>query len=395
MAASGTLFVMYLLTPVLRDYAWGTISDIPAFMGLEPTGQPVAEAWWGAHEEAPSTVHLPSGAVALDKAITAEPLQSLGESAVEQWGPRLPFLLKILAVAKPLSIQVHPPAAQAFAGYARENQGVPTEPRVFHDPFHKPEMVVALTPMRLLMGVRPLEDIVADLKQLDTDGARELITTLTATAGEEGGIANYIRRALAADDNGKTLACLGRVGAKAPEGSSLRVSADALASFPGDAGALVALALNVVDLAPGEAAFADAGTLHSYQSGLGIEIMANSDNIARAGLTPKPVDVSLLLEFAITQPTQPECPAVHGDSQTVTLTTRAREFAMTLVTHGEATIPPGPRIVLVAQGEASVTGATSTLDLERGQSAFVPHSEGEVVVKAHGTTVIAHLPPRS
>ena len=392
---SGTLSVMNLLTPVLRDYAWGTISDIPAFMGIEPTGLPVAEAWWGAHEEASSTVHMQDGSLSLDKAIAANPLEALGETAIEQWGPRLPFLLKILAVAKPLSIQVHPKAAQAFAGYARENQGPLEGPRAFHDPFHKPEMVVALTPMRLLVGVRPLADVVVDLEQLGTDGARHLSATLTDDAVSPGNITEYIRLALSGDDGGATLAALSRVGAAAPEGSSLRVSADALASFPADAGALVALALNVVDLEPGEAAFTDAGTLHSYQSGLGIEIMANSDNIARAGLTPKPVDVSLLLDLAVTEPTVPERPTTHGCGQAVTLTTRASEFALTLVTEGEASIPAGPRIVLVTAGEASVAGAGNGLKLVRGQSAFVPHRDGEVVVTARGTAVVAHLPPRS
>lgn len=394
MVASGTLSVMNLLTPVLRDYAWGTLSDIPAFMGIEPTGLPVAEAWWGAHEEASSTVHRPDGSLSLDRAIAADPLEALGETAVEQWGPRLPFLLKILAVAKPLSIQVHPRAAQAFAGYARENQGSFDGQRAFHDPFHKPEMVVALTPMRLLVGVRPLADVIADLEQLDTGGARRLAATLADAAGP-GNITEYIRLAFAGEDRGETLAALSRVGAAAPEGSSLRVSADALASFPGDAGALVALALNVVDLEPGEAAFTDAGTLHSYQSGLGIEIMANSDNIARAGLTPKPVDVPLLLEFALTEPTAPERPSTLRSGQAVTLTTRASEFALTLVTQGKANIPPGPRIVLVTDGEASVAGDGSGLELVRGQSAFVPHCDGDVVVTARGTAVVAHLPPGS
>lgn len=393
MAASGTLSVMYFLTPVLRDYAWGTTDDIPAFMGIEPTGQPVAEAWWGAHEEAPSTVHLPTGSASLDRAITADPLGALGESAVKQWGPRLPFLLKLLAVDQPLSIQVHPTAAQASAGYVRENHGDFSGPRSFHDPFHKPEMVVALTPMRLLVGVRPLSDLIGDLDRLDTDGARALAATLASDHGQAS-ISDYIRLALAHHDEA-TLAALSRVGAAAPARSSLRVSADALASFPGDAGALVALALNVVDLEPGESAFTDAGTLHSYQSGLGIEIMANSDNIARAGLTPKPVDVQLLLEFAVTEPSGPERPTVHVHGQAMTLTTRANEFALTLITDGEASVPPGPRIVLVTEGEANVTGTDNNLDLARGQSAFVPHRDGEVVVQARGTTVVAHLPRRS
>ena len=395
MAANGILPVMHLLTPVLRDYAWGTTTDIPAFLGLEPSGGPIAEAWWGAHEDAPSVVSCKDGPVGLDAWITANPVACMGSEALEQWGPRLPFLLKILAVAKPLSIQVHPRAALARAGVAREQDLPADRPRNFRDPYPKPEMVVALTPMRLLVGIRPVADVRADLAQLGTQGAADLAATLINGTVAKTDIADYIRLALnrAADDD--TLMALARVGGQAPDGTSLRASADALASFPGDAGALVALALNVVDLAPGEAAVTDAGVLHSYQSGLGIEIMANSDNVARAGLTPKHVDVPLLLEFATTRPTANEWPSVHTHGAAVTLTSQAQEFALTTIVDGEATLPAGPRIVLVADGAATVTAPESELELTRGQAAFVHHSAGAVTVKASGTAMVAHLPPRS
>lgn len=380
---------MHPLTPVLREYAWGTSTDITELLGLEPTGGPVAEAWWGAHEDGPSTVHRDVGDIPLDALVAGEPASCLGPAAYEEWGPRLPFLLKVLAIDKPLSIQVHPSAAPAREGYERE-QAHPTDaPRTYHDPFHKPEMVLAFTHMRVLAGVRPLADLRGDLAQLGTAGA----SRLSAAVSEH--LDDYINLALAGDGGDETLQALARVGANAPEGSSLRVCADALVSFPGDAGALVALAMNVVDLAPGESLFVGAGMLHSYQSGIGIEIMASSDNVVRAGLTPKPVDVPLLLSLATTQPVEPERPTVVQDGAATTMTTQAREFALTVVSDGEAKVPAGPRIVLVTTGTATVVSAECTTELASGQAVFVRDSDGPVSLHAQGRTVVAHLPHTS
>lgn len=377
---------MHLLTPVLRHSAWGTTTDITGFLGMEPTGSPVAEAWWGAHEESPSIAHRETSQVALDQLIAREPQSCLGQRAHETWGPRLPFLLKMLAIAKPLSIQVHPKAEPAREGYERERTLQADAPRTFLDPFHKPEMVVAMTPMCLMAGIRPFADLKADLARLGTAGAMRLADAI----GDN--LDDYIRCALAGEGGADTLAALEKVGANAPAASALRVSAQTLTSFPGDAGALVALAMNVVELEPGQALFVPAGVLHSYQSGFGIEIMANSDNVVRAGLTPKHVDVPLLLSLATTEPSTPECPETVKNGEAMTFTTQAQEFALTMVSDGEAVIPSGPRIVLTTAGTAKVSAGAERAALASGQALFVRDTMGPATVSATGTAVVAHLP---
>ena len=377
---------MHLITPVLRDYAWGTTGDIAELLGIAPTGAPIAEAWWGTHDTAPSAAQLDDGPHSLRDLIASEPDSCLGPVQHRRWGARLPFLLKLLAIDKPLSIQVHPTLAQARAGFDRENAArAPT--RQFRDPYHKPELVYALTPMTVLAGVRDCDALREDLSTLRTSAADGLAHTLGA-----GRLDAFMRAALALDDGGETLDALAEAGGRSPESSSLRVSADALARFPGDRGAIVALALNVVELAPGDAVYTGAGVLHSYQSGLGIEVMANSDNVVRAGLTPKHVDVSLLLELADTVPSAPERPDLSLEGAAVTLTTPAEEFALTVVTDGAVDVPAGPRIVLVVQGEATVRSDEEERGLRRGQAVFVRADEGAAHVVATGTAVVAHLP---
>ncbi len=371
---------------MLRDYAWGTTRDIPDLLGIRPTGAPVAEAWWGAHASAPSRVHSHDGPAPLSSIVAHQPEHCLGVDGAARWGARLPFLLKVLAIDKPLSIQVHPTLEQARVGFEREQRGTGGAKHQFLDPFHKPEMVVAITPMTVLAGVRDLDLVRADLDTLGTEGAAVLAATL-----ERGDLHDYIPAALAGAADERTLARLAEIGDGAPASSSLAVAAAALRSFPGDAGAMVALALNVVELEQGDAVFTDAGVLHSYQSGMGLEIMANSDNVVRAGLTPKEIDVPLLLELSDTTPGLPSRPVREGGDGRVDLTTSAEEFALTLVS-ASATIPAGPRIVLAVRGGAQVTTGAGSLTLAQGQAAFVPHADGDLEVVSSGVAAVARVP---
>ncbi|WP_084039273.1 mannose-6-phosphate isomerase, class I [Demequina sp. NBRC 110053] len=377
---------MHFLTPVLRDYAWGTSRDIPDLLGIRPTGEPVAEAWWGAHTSAPSRVHSHDGPLPLSSLVAREPVACLGADAVARWGARLPFLLKVLAIDKPLSIQVHPTLEQARAGFEREQRGTGGAAHHFLDPFHKPEMVVAISPMTVLVGVRQIAALRDDLTAIATEGAAVLSATL-----DSGDLHHFIPAALAGAADSRTLSRLAEVGAGAPPGTSLGAAAAALRSFPGDPGAMIALAMNVVELEPGQAIFTDAGVLHSYQSGMGLEIMANSDNVVRAGLTHKPVDVPLLLDLADTQPTLPARPERREGEGRVDLTTSAEEFALTLVT-ASATVPAGSRIVLAVRGGATITAGAATMTLAPGQAAFVPHAQGDAEIVSTGMCAVARVP---
>lgn len=355
---------------------------------VEPTGGPVAEAWWGAHDSGPSQADMDGALCALDEAIAREPESMLGARAVERWGDRLPYLLKVLSIGKPLSIQVHPTLAQAREGFAREQRGTGGAPHHFLDPFHKPEMVVAITRMEVLSGVRPIEATASDLRALKTGRALGLASSLERS----GDVRDFIRGALSGGVDQETLEALARVGANADPSSSLAAAARALRHFPGDAGAIVALGMHAVRLEPGDAVFVGAGVLHSYQSGMGLEIMANSDNVVRAGLTPKTVNVPLLLDLLNPEACDPVGPQVRFDGAARHLITPADEFALTIINDGRVNVAAGPRIVLCVRGECHLVAGGRELTLTHGQAAFVRDSLGQLELSVDGGAVVARTP---
>ncbi|MGW7525519.1 mannose-6-phosphate isomerase, class I [Streptomyces sp. NPDC054783] len=281
------------LDNTIRPYAWGSPTAIPHLLGVEPTGEPQAEMWMGAHPGAPSRTARGS----LVEVIDASPEDELGKAAVAKFGPRLPFLLKILAAGAPLSLQVHPNLEQAREGYAdEERRGIPVDAphRNYKDANHKPELICALTEFDGLCGFRDparaadlLDGLgVASLKpyvdllhaQPEDAALREVLTAILTAEPEE--MAHTVAEASAA--------CARLGGDHAPY-------ADIAQHYPGDPGVIAAMLLNYVRLQPGEALFLGAGIPHAYLNGLGVEIMANSDNVLRCGLTPKHVDVPELL----------------------------------------------------------------------------------------------------
>ena len=260
------------MQPILGEvqhYAWGDDSWLPDFLGLPRDGRPWAEWWLGTHPNGPS--RLADGT----------PLEAVS-------GP-LPYLLKVLAVASPLSMQVHPDAEQAKAGYARG---------AYPDDRAKPELIVAITPFEALCGLRPAEASVTLLRSLGADRL--------ADAVERDGPGETARRCLRGDHAVGPVVDACRSSAR-PEARWV-VELDDL--YPSEPSVLVALLLNQVSLDPGQALRLDAGHLHAYLRGTGVELMNASDNVVRAGLTPKPVDVDEVL--AIFDPTpldEPQIPA--------------------------------------------------------------------------------------
>jgi mannose-6-phosphate isomerase len=363
----------------VQRYDWGAPDGIPQLLGITPDGGPYAEAWWGAHPAAPSAVE--GGDLAA--VIASDPVSALGEDAAQRWG-KLPYLLKVLSIARPVSIQVHPTREQAHAiNVAHVGAQSPLA-----DDEHKPEMVVALTPMRLQAGFRPVRHTAADLMVLD----HPLATVLADVIVQPDGIATYVTQALAADAGAGLLESLTAARDAGLGSDVLRAAADAADAHPGDTGALVALALNVVELAPGQACFTGAGVVHSYHSGLGLEIMAASDNVLRAGLTTKPVHVPLLLDIAHLAPSDPLIPAPLGEGDDRTFYAPAEEFRLAVLADGHGTWASGPRIVVALDGTAHVTAAGSTVTLSRGQAVFVPDSDGPVSVEADGMAAVASVP---
>ncbi|MCH0567140.1 MULTISPECIES: mannose-6-phosphate isomerase, class I [unclassified Streptomyces] len=281
------------LDNTIRPYAWGSPTAIPRLLGVEATGEPQAEMWMGAHPGAPSC----TGRGTLAEVIGADPERELGAAALARFGPHLPFLLKILAAGAPLSLQVHPDLEQAKQGHAdEERRGVPADAphRTYKDPNHKPELICALTEFDGLCGFRTPARTADLLDGLGVDSLKPYVDLLHARP-EEAALREVLTAVLTADRTEMAHTVADAAAACDRLGGPYAPYAGIAHHYPGDPGVVAAMLLNHVRLQPGEALFLGAGIPHAYLSGLGVEIMANSDNVLRCGLTPKHIDVPELL----------------------------------------------------------------------------------------------------
>ncbi|MEY9871687.1 mannose-6-phosphate isomerase [Streptacidiphilus sp. MAP12-33] len=386
----------------IRPYAWGSRTAIPAMLGVEPSGEPQAELWMGAHPGAPSGVDRGAGVRSLDHVIAADPTGELGARTVARFGPALPFLFKVLAAQEPLSIQVHPDLVQARAGFAAEEAaGVPLDARErnYKDANHKPEMLCALEEFTGVCGFRSPEATARLLERLGVPTLRPLVDVLRARP-EQTALRQAMTWALTRD-NGivvKLVAAtrgallrLADVSPTAPEAAMLRDYAALADHHPADPGLLSALLLNHVALVPGDALFLGPGVPHAYFRGLGVELMANSDNVLRAGLTPKHIDVPELLrvvDFRASDPVviRPQ-PAVEDTGEEL-YPVSIDEFRLSRYRLGPENVislpTDTPQILLCTQGRALLTDASGAcLTLTSGQSCFVA-ADGTVV---HATSL--------
>ncbi|WP_030615744.1 mannose-6-phosphate isomerase, class I [Streptomyces achromogenes] len=363
------------LDNTIRPYAWGSPTAIPQLLGAEPTGEPQAEMWMGAHPGAPS--RTPRGT--LVEVIEADPERELGARAVARFGPRLPFLLKILAAGAPLSLQVHPDLEQARAGYAEEERrGVPIDAphRNYKDANHKPELICALTEFDGLCGFRDPVQAAGLLDGLGVDSLKPYVDLLRAHP-EDAALREVLTALLTADPEEMahtvaeaTAACTRLGGAYAPYAGIAH-------HYPGDPGVIAAMLLNHVRLQPGEALYLGAGIPHAYLNGLGVEIMANSDNVLRCGLTPKHVDVPELLRIVRFEPSDPGVlrpeASPEGEEVYETPTDEFRLSRYVLPEGGTSRDLTGdtPQILLCTAG----TVRAGEHELNPGRSVFVPAGE--------------------
>lgn len=380
------------ISNIPRDYAWGSSSLIAEMQGRVPSGAPEAEIWFGDHPGSPSTVDDGSGRT-LDVA--------LRDAGI----PPLPYLLKVLAAATSLSIQAHPSRAEAIAGFAREEAaGIARDAadRTYRDDNHKPEIIVALSDVfRALVGLRPLTSTRRLLDTLgDSAGVSTLRDALAGASGEDD--TAILRRVLAwalsgeatstVDDLGAALTDAGardESGEFAPE---LAVLARIAAEFPGDSGLIVALLMNLVELRRGEALFAPAGVLHAYQDGLGVELMAASDNVLRGGLTPKHIDVPELMSVVDTTPAA--APIVAADAVAPGLFAYDAGVADFRLVRAEVDAASPARVVLtgiatvlVTRGSVDVVAEGARISLSPGQAAVV--NSPSVVLEGAGEAFVA------
>ena len=401
---------MHLLRGAVRTYAWGSRTAIAEFTGRQsPTAHPEAELWFGAHPGDPAWLQTEGGEQSLLTALRDDPEGQLGSAAVRRFGDTLPFLVKVLAADEPLSLQAHPSAGQAAEGFDREERlGIPvTAPmRNYRDRSHKPELIVALDRFEALAGFAPIGRTIELIRALavsdldpylnllagqpDADGLRALFTTwITAPQPDldvlvpavlEGAIA-YIRsgrKRFAAE--AKTVLELGE-------------------RYPGDAGVLAGMLLNRITLRPGAGIYLPAGNLHAYLHGMGVEVMANSDNVLRGVLRPKHVDVPELLRVLDFTPTPvPDLqPQLISDGMELAYRTPAPEFAVSVLSVDgdlcghEIDAPSrydGPQVLLCTRGAPVVHAKSTSLTLERGAAAWVSADDGPIRLVAQEPTTL-------
>lgn len=379
-------------------YGWGSRGQITEVLGaatlddpnsclIDPEARdahpPVqAELWLGAHPSAPSRILDPErsgGARDLAEWIDVDPAAALGavaEGLRTGDGAQLPFLLKILAAGEPLSLQVHPTLARARSGFAAEEAaGIPrTDPtRNYKDRGHKPELLLALSSMAALAGLRALPEIHGIIRAIDPGQTTEFARRALAVS-DSGDLHDLIAWILAGGTETQT--ALAELDRWCAEGDGYGVERRNLARIralhPGDAGALTAVLMNHIELAPGEAIAVRAGVLHAYLQGVGIEIMAASDNVLRGGLTPKHVDVPELLSVLDTAPGQDlRVAPVSIGAGAIEYPTAQPDFRLRRVEHGGRVEVTGPAIVLALRGEGELRAGGEALLLARGEAVYV------------------------
>lgn len=402
----------------VRDYAWGSTTQLSQFLDKPAPGGPEAELWIGAHDGDPSG--LPDGRK-LNDVIAEEAQPYLGTRVCDIFGDRLPFLMKVLAVNEPLSLQVHPSDERARLGHRRENdEGVPVDAghRNYKDQWHKPELIFAITRFEGLAGFRDVEKSASMLRLLKVAWADDVADRLEKGPAYEA-LRDVVTETLELE--GKQLARILRdvgdaarhAGARAvreegrhavhrkgdatirPEAARTFTRVGSLVKqYPRDPGVLVTLLLNNVLLAPGEAMFVNAGVVHAYLEGFGVEIMASSDNVLRAGLTPKHMDVPELLNITNFTPIPPpRWDPAEKTRDFSYIEPPVAEFALTVGrTPLRRTPGGGPRTVLVLEGQVTVAAGGEEITATRGQSVFVAHSDGAMTLTGEGRVAVGSVP---
>jgi len=381
---------MQKLINSLQNYAWGSKTALTELYGIaNPQHLPMAEMWMGAHPKSPSWVEINGEKHSLRELIDADKAQLLGKPVAERFG-ELPFLFKVLCADQPLSIQVHPSKSAAEAGFDKENAAgieLTAAERNYKDANHKPELVYALTPFLAINGFREMHEIISLLQPVagahpaiaqflqhaDSEGLAQLFASLLSSAGETKSRALGVLKAALNSQQGQPWETIRSISSH----------------YPDDNGLFSPLLLNVIELQPGEAMFLFAETPHAYLQGVALEVMANSDNVLRAGLTPKYIDIAELLANVKFTPspyhqllTQPQV-----DGNTLNFPIPVADFAFSIHTLSDTPVSisqSSAAILFCIDGEATIATAQQQLVLQPGESCFIAANEPSPTVSGSG-----------
>jgi len=387
-----------LLDCTVMPYAWGSRTAIASLQGRPvPSPTPEAELWMGAHPLAPSKLIRDGRETDLATLTAANGLRELGERVMSRFGPRLPFLMKVLAADEPLSLQAHPTEAQARAGFEEEERrGIPlaAPDRNYKDPHHKPELLSALSPFDALCGFRRADETLALFTELAVPALKPVLVPLRESP-DASGLGAMFRTLMTLPADQATRVTVAVVDAcRAYRGHFDRECRWAVRlneKYPGDRGIVGALMLNLVHLEPGEAIYLGAGSLHAYLHGVGIEIMAGSDNVLRGGLTPKHVDVAELLNVLDFRDGPVGVLRARAiDAEEAVWDTPAPEFRLSRIVVSGIGVErevTGPEIVLCTEGTLTMAsaGGQASIVLARGAAAFVAADARRYRLDGQGT----------
>lgn len=395
-----------VLKNTIQEYAWGSVTAIPELLGTtNPEKIPQAELWMGAHPKAPSRVEYNNQWISLLDLIEKNPDAILGKKISQKFGGRLPYLFKVLAASRPLSIQAHPSLEQAKEGFERENaQGIPLNAphRNYRDDHHKPECFLALTSFWAVCGFRNLQETIAYLGKLCPAGLKRELEALNRNQGT-GGLKRFFSFLMSLEGSRrKQIISEAKQNINASAGSDpvlewiLRLSSE----YPHDAGIFAPVLLNLVCLKPGQALFLAAGQLHAYLQGVGIELMANSDNVLRGGLTPKHVDVPELLNVLdfnasgvdLLKPKQIDpCETLYPAPVEEFILSR---IALKSADIYKSKVQRSAEIMLCVDGAAVLndTGTDHRISLKKGMSVLIPAAVAGYAIKGEAVFYKASVP---
>lgn len=391
---------IYKLTGTLQHYIWGGNQYIPKLLNIPSKENHYAELWLGAHPSAPAYIETEQQTIPLNQYLQQNPT-ALGQQSLRTFGQRLPYLLKILDVKQPLSIQLHPTKQQAEQGFAKENQlAIPLtdSKRTYKDDNHKPEMMIALSDFWLLHGFKPKQQIIETLK------TRPSLTALSQQLAQQD-LASFYAQIMQAQPQQLAQWLLPIIQQNKAQDLSLdnpdywvcycientQIDLQRL-----DAGLMCFYLFNIVHLAQGQGIFQDAGIPHAYLRGQNIELMAESDNVIRGGLTPKHIDIAELLKVINYQEITPQIIA-PAQGKDYTYPTPAKDFALEKISYQtqdqQLKNAENAQILLVMEGSITVSDHNTCLTLNSGESAFIRgDSQYQIIGQQQGYLVIASLP---
>lgn len=391
--------MLYLMQNPILPYAWGSRRAIATLQGRQAAAEPEAELWMGAHPKAPSELLGMPQRTSLLQHLDREPSEALGQKVCHAFEGRLPFLLKVLAAESPLSLQAHPSTAQAREGFAREERAglaLAAPERCYRDPSHKPELLCALEPFVALVGFRDPVEILDLVQALGAELLAGIMAPLRVhphAHALQGVVRSLLslppeqRPALVEQVLESAAQVIARGGPFVEECQwALRLGQ----AYPGDPGVVTALLLNLVELSPGQAIYLPPGNLHAYLRGVGVEVMANSDNVLRGGLTRKHIEVPELLRVLSFEPGPVSVlSAVPSGPHEWVFETPAPEFRLSrvILAAGERWTAQvwGPEILLATAGSPEVRAADHRLELRSGTSAFIEARASSYCVFGPGT----------